>query len=86
VIAALGILLMGALQRPETDLDVTEEVGRGRQQLKILRRQGSRLVNRRQRDVGIRPGQPLGGLTAPHQRIPRAHPTLASSQHLICTR
>jgi hypothetical protein len=85
MIASLGIQLVGALQRPETVLDVTEEVGRGRQQLQILRGQGSRPVGQRQRGVGIRPRQPLGGLAAPHQRTLRAHRTPASSQRLIHT-
>jgi hypothetical protein len=40
VIAALGIQLMGSLQRRKTVLDVTEEVGRGRQQLHLACRCG----------------------------------------------
>jgi hypothetical protein len=81
-IAACGIQPLRALQGREAVLHVAEKIGRGRQQLQILRRQGGRLVSLRERGVGIGPRQPPGGLAASHQRTLRVHRSLASSHHL----
>jgi hypothetical protein len=84
-ITSFGMQLLGTLQRPQAVLHAAEEVGRSRQQLKILRSQGGELVGQRECGVGIRPNQPLGGLTTLHQRTLRAHRTLASSRRPIRT-
>jgi hypothetical protein len=66
-VAALGMELLGALQRPQALLDPAEEIRRRRQQLQVLSGQGGRPVGQRQRGVGVRPGQPPGRLAAPRQ-------------------
>jgi Transposase, Mutator family len=50
---------------------VAEEIGRGCQQLQILRRQRGRLVGQRERGMGIGPRRPPGGLAALPQRTLR---------------
>jgi hypothetical protein len=72
-IAALGMQLLRALQRPQAILDTAEEIRRGRQQLQILRCQGGRPVGQRQRGVGVRPRQPSGSLAAPRKLTIPAH-------------
>ena len=84
-IAALGMDLLGALQRLHALLDTAEEIRRGRQQLQILSCQRGRPVGQRQRGVGIRPRQPPGSLAAPRQLTVPAHRAPASSQCLLCT-
>jgi hypothetical protein len=82
-VAALGVELLGALQRPQAVLHTAEEIRGGRQQLQILPGQGGRPVGQGQRGVGVRPRQPSGRLAALHQRALRAHRSPASSQHLL---
>ena len=84
-IAGLGMQLLGALQRPQAVLYVAPEIGRGRQQLQILRRQRRGLVGQRERRIGIGPREPPGGLAASHELAVPAHRArlpLASVLHL----
>jgi hypothetical protein len=73
-VAALGMALLRAPQRPQAVLDVAEEVRGGRQQLQILPGQRGRPVGRRQRGVGVRPRQPPGGLAAAGKLTVPGHP------------
>ena len=57
--------MMGTLQGLPTRIHMAEKICRGRQQLEILPRQGTRFVGQRQRPVGIAPRQPLPGLASP---------------------
>jgi hypothetical protein len=77
-IAALGVELLGALQRPQAVLDLAEEIGGGRQQLQILPCQGGRSVGQRQRGIGLGPRPPPSSLAPPHQLSTTAHRALTS--------
>jgi hypothetical protein len=72
-IAGLGMQLLGPLQRPQAVRHAAEEVGRGPQQLQILRRQRGRLVGQRERGIRIGPREPPGGLVASCQLAVPAH-------------
>jgi hypothetical protein len=72
-LAGLGMQLLGALQRPQAIVHAAEKVGRGRQQLQILRRQRGGLVGQREHGIRIGPREPRGGLAASRQLTVPAH-------------
>ncbi len=77
-ITGFDIGMMGTLQRLPTLLHVAEEIGRGRQQLKVLPHQEARLVSPRERGVGLRPREPPTSIAAPRELIASTHRALAS--------
>ena len=71
--ARVHVCMMGALQVAQVLVVVADHVGRGRQQLEVLRSQWGRLIGIRQRLVGVPPRPPRVGLTALFELVHRVH-------------